>query len=142
MLKFSVYFLVYFITIPCISLLSLCFSNSCLPLTLLQLRPILGCFIVDFRVIFKDLTCGFLSNIQDLRLVMHLLCSTVGHDISNNLLTLAWMYAHYLGFSWQVFRVKHVRTYVFYLFSLYIYRIYGCALLYKHSCYRPPRLEE
>jgi len=28
------------------------------------------------------------------------------------------------------------------LFPLYFYRIYGCALLYKYGCYRPPRLEE
>jgi len=28
------------------------------------------------------------------------------------------------------------------LFSLYFYRIYGCALLYKYGYYRPPRLEE
>ena len=86
-LKFSVHFLVYCITLPCISLLSLCFGYACPLLTLLQLRPILWCFMVYFRVISGDLTCGFLSGIQDLRLFMHLLCTTLGHDISNNLLT-------------------------------------------------------
>jgi len=84
-------------TIPCISLLSWCFGYACLPLTLLQLRPILWYFIVYFMVISQDLTCGFLSGIQDLRLFMHLLCTTLGHDISNNLLTPSWIYAHYLG---------------------------------------------
>ena len=50
-----------------------------------------------------------------LRLFMHLLCTTLGHDISNNLLTPSWIYAHYLGFIWKVFRVKHVGTYVSYI---------------------------
>ena len=62
---------VYFITLPCILLLSLCFGFTCTPLTLLQLRYILWCFIVYFRIIFWDLTCAFLSSIQDF---MHLLC--------------------------------------------------------------------
>jgi len=77
-----------------------------------------------------------------LRLFMHLLYTTLGHDISNTLLTLSWIYAHYLGFIWQVFRVKVVCTDVFYIVSPYFYRIDGCALLYIYSCYRPPRLEE
>ena len=75
---------VYFITLPCILLLSLCFGFTCTPLTLLQLRYILWCFIVYFRIIFWDLTCAFLSGIQDF---MHLLCTIVGHDISNNFIT-------------------------------------------------------
>jgi len=56
-------------TLPCISLLSLCFGYACPPLTLLQLRPILWCFIVYFRVIFEDLTCGFLLGVQDFMVV-------------------------------------------------------------------------
>ena len=71
---------VYFITLPCIHLLSLCFGFTCTPLTLLQLRYILVCFIVYFRIIFWDLTCAFLSGIQDF---MHHLCTIIGHDISN-----------------------------------------------------------
>ena len=43
---------VYFITLPCILLLILCFGFTCTPLTLLQLRYILWCFIVYFRIIF------------------------------------------------------------------------------------------
>jgi len=126
MFKFSVYFLVYFITILCISLLSLCFGYACPPLTLLQLRPILWCFIVYFRGISGDLTCGFLSDIQDLRLFMHLLSTTLGHDISNNLLTPSWIHAHYLGFIGQVFRAKHVRTYVSYIvFPIFLSHIWA-----------------
>jgi len=69
LLKFYVYFLVYFKTLPCISLLSLCFGYACPLLILLQLRSILLCFIVYFRVIFEDLTCGFLSGVQDFTVV-------------------------------------------------------------------------
>jgi len=50
-----------------------------------------------------------------LRLFMHLLCTTLGHDIPNNLLTPSWIHANYLGFTWKVFKVKHVRTYVSYI---------------------------
>ena len=50
-----------------------------------------------------------------LQLFMHLLCTTLGHDISNNLLIPSWIHAHYLGFTWKVFRVKHVRTDVSYI---------------------------
>ena len=76
---------VYFMTLPCILLLNLCFGFTCTPLTLLQLRYILWCFIVYFRIIFWDLIkCPFLSGIQDF---MHLLCIIVGHDISNILIT-------------------------------------------------------
>ena len=76
---------VYFITLPCILLLtSLCFSFTCTLLTLLQLRYILWGFIVYFRIIFWYLTCAFLLGIQDF---MHLLCTIIGHDISNNLIT-------------------------------------------------------
>ena len=41
---------VYFITLPCILLLSLCFGFTRTPLTLLQLRYILWCFIVYFGI--------------------------------------------------------------------------------------------
>ena len=41
---------VYFITLPCILLLSLCFGFTCTPLTLLQLRYILWGFIVYFGI--------------------------------------------------------------------------------------------
>ena len=36
---------VYFITLPCILLLSRCFGFTCTPLTLLQLRYILWCLL-------------------------------------------------------------------------------------------------
>jgi len=124
--KFCLFFLVSFIRLQCISLLSLCFGYACPRLTLLQLRTIFWCFIVYFRVISEDLTCGFLSGIQDLRLFMHLLCTTVGHDISNNLLTPSWIHAHYLGFTWKVFWVKHVPPYVLYIvFPIFISLIWG-----------------
>jgi len=80
LLKFRYISYLYFITVLCIILLSLCFSSTCTPLTLLQLRYILWCFIVSFRIIFGDLTCAFLSGVQDF---MHLLCTIIGHDIPN-----------------------------------------------------------
>src|ERR1700712_6146377 len=80
MLKFRLYFLVYFILLPCILLLSLCFGFAYTPLILLQLRHILWCFIVYFRIIFRDLTCAFLFRCSGF---MHLLCTIIGHDISN-----------------------------------------------------------
>ena len=63
MLKFFVYFLCIFNTLPYILLLSLCFGSACPPLTLLQLRYILWCFIVYFRIISRDLTCAFQSGV-------------------------------------------------------------------------------
>ena len=80
MLKFRYISYVHFITLPCILLLSLCFGSTCTPLTLLQLRYILWCFIACFGIIFGDLTCAFLSGVKDF---MHLLCTIIGHDISN-----------------------------------------------------------
>jgi len=80
MLKFRYISYVHFITLPCILLLSLCFGSTCTPLTLLQLRYILWCFIDCFGIIFGDLTCAFLSGVKDF---MHLLCTIIGHDISN-----------------------------------------------------------
>jgi len=50
-----------------------------------------------------------------LRLFMHLLCTILGHDISNNRSTPFSFHPHYLGFIWLDFRVKHVRTYVSYI---------------------------
>jgi len=47
-----------------------------------------------------------------LQLFLHLLCTILGHDISNNDSTPFCFDAHYLGFTWLDFRVKHVRTYV------------------------------
>ena len=55
LLKFFVYFLCIFNTLPCIPLLSLCFGSACPPLTLLQLRYILWCFIC----LFQDNILGF-----------------------------------------------------------------------------------
>jgi len=51
---------------------------------------------------------------------MHLLCTILGHDISNNCSTPFCFHAHYLGFTWLDFRVKHVRTYVSYIVFPYI----------------------
>jgi len=62
-LKFFVYFLCIFNTLPCILLLSLCSGSACPPLTLLQLRYILWSFIVYFRIISRDLTCAFQSGV-------------------------------------------------------------------------------
>jgi len=63
-----------------------------------------------------------LSNqvLRILRLFMHLLCTILGHDISNNRSTPLCFHAHYLGFTWLDFRVKHVRTYVSYIVFFYI----------------------
>ena len=78
MFKFCYISYMYFITLPCILLLSLCFGSACTLLTLLQLRYILWCFIDCVRIIFGDLACAFLSGVQDF---MHLLCTIIGHDI-------------------------------------------------------------
>ena len=69
-------------------------------------------FIVYFGIIFGDLTCAFLSGIQDF---MHLLCIIISHDISNNLITPFIVSCTLFIFIWQDLRVKHVRTYVFYI---------------------------
>jgi len=90
LLKFRYISYVHFITLPCILLLSLCFGSTCTPLTLLQLRYILWCF----RIIFADLTCAFLSSVKDF---MHLLCTIIGHDISNIHITPSLFHAHCLG---------------------------------------------
>ena len=79
-LKFRYISYVHFITLQFILLLSLCFGSTCTPLTLLQLRYILWWFIDSFGIIFGDLTCAFLSGVKDF---MHLLCTIIGHDISN-----------------------------------------------------------
>jgi len=63
LLKFFVYFVCIFNTLLCILLLSLCFGSACPPLTLLQLRYILSCFIVYFRILSGDLTCAFQSGV-------------------------------------------------------------------------------
>jgi len=54
-----------------------------------------------------------------LRLFMHLLCTILCHDISNNHSTPLCFHAHYLGFTWY-FRVKHRRTYIPYIVFSYI----------------------
>jgi len=61
--NFFVYFLCIFNTLACILLLSLCFGSACPLLTLLQLRYILWCFIVYFRILSRDLTCAFQSGV-------------------------------------------------------------------------------
>ena len=55
----------HFITLPCILLLTLCFSSAYIPLTLLQLRYILWNFVDCFAIIFGDLTCAFLTGCND-----------------------------------------------------------------------------
>jgi len=82
----------HLLTLPCILLLSLYFSSTGTPVTLLQLGYILSCFIVYFRIRFVDLTCVFLSGVQDF---MHLLCTIIGHDIHTTGLefhTYCWYY--------------------------------------------------
>jgi len=78
--EIPLYFLCAFHNTTVYSLLSLCFGSTCTPLTLLQLRYILWCFIECFGIIFGDLTCAFLFGVMDF---MHLLCTIIGHDISN-----------------------------------------------------------
>jgi len=63
LLKFFVYFLCIFNTLLCILLLSLYFGSLCPLLTLLQLRYLLWCFIVYFKIISRDLTCAFQSGV-------------------------------------------------------------------------------
>ena len=63
-------------------------------------------------------------------LFMHLLGTFLGHDIPNNDPTPLWIHAHYLGFTWQVFRVKHVHTYVSYIvFPIFLSHIWVCTFL-------------
>ena len=65
-----------------------------------------------------------------LQLFMHLLCTILGHDISNNRSTPFCFHAHYLGFTWLDFRVKHVRTYVSYIvFPIFLLRIWTRTFL-------------
>jgi len=65
-----------------------------------------------------------------LHLFMHLLCTILGHDISNNHSTPFCFHPHYLGFTWLDFRVKHVRTYVSYIvFPIFLLRIWTCSFL-------------
>jgi len=128
-------------TLPGISLLSLCFGYACPPLTLLQLRPLLWYLIVYFRVIFEDLTCGFLSGIQHFTVVytyapllvmIFLLISSHPHGFTH----IVWdLFGRFSGSN--MFALMFLT-----LFSLYFYHTYGRALLYKYSCYRPPHLEE
>jgi len=65
-----------------------------------------------------------------LRLFMHLLCTILGHDISNNRSTPFCFHIHYLGFTWLDFRVSHVRTYVSYIvFPIFLLHIWPCTFL-------------
>jgi len=65
-----------------------------------------------------------------LPLFMHLLCTILGHDISNNHSTPFCFHAYYLGFTWLDFRVQHVRTYVSYIgFPVFLLRIWTCTFL-------------
>jgi len=123
-LKFSLYFLFIFNTLMCLLLLSLCFGSTCPPLTLLKLRYILCCFIVYFRILSPDLIVLSLLVFRTLWLFMHLLCTILGHDISNNHSPPFYSHPHYLGFTWLDFRVKHVGSYVSYIvFSIFLLRI-------------------
>ena len=106
----------YFITLPCILLLSMSSGFTGTPLTLLQLRYILGCFIVYFHIIFWDITCPFISGIQDF---MHLLCTIIGHDISNNLITPLLFHAHCLYLFGRISGSNMFAHMFLTLFSLY-----------------------
>jgi len=65
-----------------------------------------------------------------LQLFMHLLCTILGHDISNNHSTHFCFHAHYLGFTSLDFRVKDVRTYVSYIvFPIFLLRIWTRTFL-------------
>jgi len=65
-----------------------------------------------------------------LRWFMHLLCTILGHDISNNRFTPFCFPTYYFGFTWLDFRVKHGRTYVPYIvFPIFLLRIWRCTFL-------------
>ena len=65
-----------------------------------------------------------------LPLFMHLLCTILGHDISNNCSTPSCFHANYLRFTWLAFRVKHVGTYVSYIvFPIFLLCIWICSVL-------------
>ena len=71
-------------------------------------------------------------------LFMHLLCTNIGHDISNNLLTPCWIHAYLFGrFSGSNMFALMFLTF----FSLVFPYPYGRTLLYKYGRYRPPVLE-
>ena len=131
-------FVTHFITLPCILLLSSCFGFTCTPLTLLQLRYILWCFIDCFRIVFGDLTCAFLSGVKDF---MHLLCTIIGHDIFNILIIPSQFHAHCLGLLGRISGSNMFALMFLTQFSLYFFHTYGRTLLYKYACYRPPVLE-
>ena len=57
-------------------------------------------------------------------LFMHLLCTILGYNISNNRSTPFSFHTDYLGFTWLDFKVKHVCTYVSYIvFPIFLLRI-------------------
>jgi len=57
-------------------------------------------------------------------LFMHLLCTILGHDISNNRSIPFGFHAHYLGFTWLDFRAKLVDIYVSYIvFPIFLLQI-------------------
>ena len=65
-----------------------------------------------------------------LQLFIYLLCTILGHDILNNCSTPFCFHAHYLGFTWLDFRVKHVGTYVSYIvFQIFLLCIWTCTFL-------------
>jgi len=65
-----------------------------------------------------------------LRLYIHLLCTILGHAISNNYSTPFCFHAHYLGSTWLDFRVKHLRTYVSYIvFPIFLLGIWTRTFL-------------
>jgi len=65
-----------------------------------------------------------------LQLFMHLLCTILGHDMSNNRSTPFCFHGHYLGFTWLDFSVSYVRTYVSYIvFPIFILHIWTRTLL-------------
>jgi len=65
-----------------------------------------------------------------LRLFMHLLCTILGRGVSNGRSTPFCFRAHYLGFTWLDFRVKHVGTYVSYIvFPIYFLHIWTHTFL-------------
>ena len=75
-------------------------------------------------------------------LVMHLLCTILGHDLSNNCSTPLYFYPHDLGFTCLDFRVNHLRTYVSYIvFPIFLLHIWPPTFLLIW-CYRPPGLQE
>ena len=130
--KFSVYFLSIFNTLLCILFLSLGFSSACPLLTLLQLRYILSCFIVYFRIISVDLTCAFQSGVYDFYGCLCISCAPFLVMIFLIIAPYPYVFTHIIWDLLGCISESNMFALIFFtLFFLYFSWAYGRTLFYK-----------